>query len=75
MQKRNKCNFVYIHGATLMFVAENDILCPDAMLFYEKMKANGNRIGVIYGKGLFHVAPIQDLPVRDQYIEEMKTFL
>jgi len=60
---------------TLMFVGENDILSPDAMLLYEKMQENGNRIGVVYGKGLFHVAPIMPLPVQDQWLQEVEAFM
>jgi len=60
---------------TLMFVGEDDILCPDAMLLYEKMKENGNRIGVLYGKGLFHVAPIMPLPVQEMWLDEVEAFM
>jgi len=60
---------------TLMFVGENDILCPDAMLLYEKMKENGNRIGVLYGKGLFHVATIEPLPIQEQWLQEVEAFM
>lgn len=70
-----------IHGdltnmpPTLMFVGENDILGPDDMLLYEKMKANGNRVGVLYGKGLFHTAPTAPLPVQEQWLDEVDAFM
>lgn len=60
---------------TLLYVGTEEILYPDVMLFYDKMKEAGVEVGLLCGKGLWHVAPAYDIPAGDQYIDEVINFM
>lgn len=59
---------------TLMFVG-NDILYPDDMLFYDKMKQSGVDITVVNGEGLWHVFSISYIPERQQSLDLISGFV
>lgn len=46
---------------TLLFIAENDIMRPDAEFFAEKLKASNVKLELVFGKDMPHIWPI--LPV------------
>jgi len=59
---------------TLLLAASDDILTPDIMILYEKMKKAGNDITLVRGEGLWHVFPSMDIPERATYLEILKEF-
>jgi len=60
---------------TFFFVGSDDLLCPDALLLYDKMKAAGVEVGMLYGKSLWHDAPNFKIPVQDRYLDEVAKFI
>jgi len=64
---------------TLLIVGTAEVMYPDVTLLYEKLKAQGSSVRLIYGKDLFHVYPayfkILDLPAANSAVAEMCDFL
>jgi len=70
-----------IHGnhkgmpRTFIYNASDDILSPDTMLLYDKMKAAGVEVGMLYGNNLWHYAVMFDIPAQEQYLNEVISFI
>jgi len=70
-----------IHGnlkgmpKTFIYNSSDDIVSPDTMLLYDKMKAAGVEVGMLYGKNLWHYAVLFDIPAREQYLKEVISFI
>jgi len=60
---------------TFIYNSSEDIVSPDAMLLYDKMKAAGVEVGMLYGKNLWHYAVLFDIPAREQYLNEVISFI
>ena len=50
-----------------MFIGTEEILYPDAISFAEKVAATGTKTEVLIGRGLWHVAPVDNIPVTSLY--------
>ena len=47
---------------TTLFTGTREILCPDIVAFYEKMRAAGMNVKLIVGEGMNHVYPVYPIP-------------
>ena len=61
------------HGLprTLLITGTREILYPDIMAFYEKMKKDGVDVELLVGEGMNHVFPIYGLPESKTAIERI----
>jgi len=61
---KNSAMFADVTGYpdTMIFQGSNDILCPDNLIFYQKMKDAGVNVTFVKGEGLWHVFPIYPIP-------------
>lgn len=59
---------------TLLLAASNDILTPDILKLYEKMKKSGIDVTLVKGEGLWHVFPSMDIPERKTFLDILKEF-
>jgi len=59
---------------TLLFAGTHDILYPDNVKLYEKMKEDGNDITLIVGEGLWHVFPLSNIPENQKTLDLIKEF-
>lgn len=59
---------------TLLFISTDDILCPDDLILYEKLKAAGCDITAVVGQGLWHVFAICDTPERGKSLDIIADF-
>jgi len=70
-----------IHGnlngmpRTLFYIGSDEILRPDTMLLYDKMKAAGVEVGMLYGNKLWHYAVMFDVTAQEQYLNEVISFI
>ena len=46
----------------MLFTGTREILYPDILAFYEKMKADGCEAELVIGEGMNHVYPLYGLP-------------
>ena len=59
---------------TMMFVAADDILCPDAVILFDMLEKAGNDVTMVKGEGLWHVFPIASIPEQDTSLELITEF-
>jgi len=60
---------------TFIYNSSDDILNPDITSLYDKMKAAGVEVGMLYGKNLWHYAVVFDIPEQEQYLDEVISFI
>jgi len=60
---------------TLMFIGDQEILYPDVLDFAEKCASCNVRTTVYIGRGLWHVAPLSDIPVSEEFKECVESFV
>lgn len=58
-----------------IYIGTEEILYPDAIRFAEKLSSAGVCTEVLIGQGLWHVAPLSKIPVRDLYIDLAQKFI
>ena len=60
---------------TLIFVGTREVLYPDNILLYNKLKENGVDASIVVGNGLNHVYPIYPIPEAKKAIERIVHFI
>lgn len=60
---------------TLIFVGTDEIMYPDDTILYNKMKALGQEVSIVYGEGLWHVFVASKIPEAETSIKLIKNFV
>lgn len=59
---------------TMIFFGTNDILYPDGLKLYDKLKKANVEVTFVRAEGLFHVFPIYSIPERDTSVRMITDF-
>lgn len=60
---------------TLMFVGTAEVMYPDVTELYNKMKIAGVKAKLVYGKGMWHIFSIFNLPEGKESMKMIKAFI
>jgi len=73
---KNSAMFCDVTGYpdTMIFQGTNDILYPDNLKFYQKMKDAGVDVTFVKGEGFWHVFPIYPIPEMEEALKLIEEF-
>lgn len=59
---------------TMLVCASEDLLTPDILLLYNKLKKAGNDVTLVRGEGLWHVFCVAEIPEKQQMLDIIADF-